>query len=621
MGAKSTGSHPTTTKADGHLLEYFRNTFVQGGGSDVQGPITGVVATGGVISDYTSGSKVYRAHIFTNSGTFDVSSIGTLPSSVEYLVVAGGGSGGRTGSGYGAGGGGAGGFRTNLTGHPLAGGGLSVSASPGSYTITVGAGGAGASGPGDVPGNKGGTSSFAGPDITTITSTGGGGGSRNNPAPANCTGGSGGGGYNSYAGGPGNNPPVSPAQGFAGGTGSPEGGAGGGGATGSGGSGSTPTGGAGGTGSNIDIVGFTTHYAVGGGGVSRTSPHNSPIDPHGVGGRGGQTTASTSGRFSTGGGGGARRGDNAGLTGAGGSGIVVVRYQIGTLQTSDAKASGGLISFYNNKTIHAFTSSGTFATNPGFNETVEYFMVAGGGGGGGSSGGGGGAGGYLTGTTPVAHPAPLTVIVGAGGEGDHTNGVDTSVNFPAGTLTAAGGGRGGGNQPSLSVNTPGLPGGSGGGSRNQSSNQGSGNQYGPTSPLNPAPAPGQGNNGAAGAFNPTIRGGGGGGAGGAGSSAVGGIGVQAPATFRDPSSEYGDPAPGAPSPGGFYFAGGGGAGSSYSEPNTAGGHGGGGDGGSQAIGTAAMTNTGGGGGGGGYTPLDHRGASGGSGIVLIAYPT
>ena len=33
MGVRSTGSHPNTTKADGHLLEYFRNTFVEGGGS------------------------------------------------------------------------------------------------------------------------------------------------------------------------------------------------------------------------------------------------------------------------------------------------------------------------------------------------------------------------------------------------------------------------------------------------------------------------------------------------------------------------------------------------------------------------------------------------------------
>ena len=30
---------------------------------------TGLTATGGIISDYTSGSDVYRAHIFTSSGS------------------------------------------------------------------------------------------------------------------------------------------------------------------------------------------------------------------------------------------------------------------------------------------------------------------------------------------------------------------------------------------------------------------------------------------------------------------------------------------------------------------------------------------------------------------------
>ena len=34
MGVKSTGSHPTTTKADGHLLEYFRQNFSAGGGGN-----------------------------------------------------------------------------------------------------------------------------------------------------------------------------------------------------------------------------------------------------------------------------------------------------------------------------------------------------------------------------------------------------------------------------------------------------------------------------------------------------------------------------------------------------------------------------------------------------------
>ena len=65
-------------------------------------------ATGGVISDYTSGSDVYRAHIFTSSGTFNITSLGTFDSNVDYLVVGGGGGGGGRSNG---GGGGAGGLR------------------------------------------------------------------------------------------------------------------------------------------------------------------------------------------------------------------------------------------------------------------------------------------------------------------------------------------------------------------------------------------------------------------------------------------------------------------------------------------------------------------------------
>jgi hypothetical protein len=37
---------------------------------------SGLTATGGVISDYVDGSDVYRAHIFTSSGTFDVTAPG-----------------------------------------------------------------------------------------------------------------------------------------------------------------------------------------------------------------------------------------------------------------------------------------------------------------------------------------------------------------------------------------------------------------------------------------------------------------------------------------------------------------------------------------------------------------
>ena len=136
-------------------------------------PTTGLTATGGIINDYTSGSDIYRAHIFTSSGTFVVSALATNPNftdTVEYLVVAGGGGGGGaadSGSYAAGGGGGAGGLRTNLSGHPLAGSAFPVTAGPTTYTVTVGAGGAGGTigdgAPGGEPGTAQGGNSVFGP--------------------------------------------------------------------------------------------------------------------------------------------------------------------------------------------------------------------------------------------------------------------------------------------------------------------------------------------------------------------------------------------------------------------------------------------------------------------------
>ena len=146
MGARSSRNTTQNNRSDGHLLEYFRNTFLRGGGGTNAPNIVlpGLTATGGVISDYTDGPAVYRAHIFTSTGTFSVTAPGTFGDTVEYLVVAGGGGGGsgNPGSDVGGGGGGAGGFRTNVSGHPLAGSAFPVSTSPGAYTVTVGGGGA-----------------------------------------------------------------------------------------------------------------------------------------------------------------------------------------------------------------------------------------------------------------------------------------------------------------------------------------------------------------------------------------------------------------------------------------------------------------------------------------------
>jgi hypothetical protein len=271
-------------------------------------------ATGGTIT--FSGGKTI--HTFTSSGTFTVNFGDTL---VEYLVVAGGG-------GAGEGGGGAGGFRT--------GSGFPVSSAPGSYTVTVGAGG----GFNQPQGSNGNPSVFS-----SITSTAGGGGG--GTGGVGQAGGSGGGGRRDggNAGGSGNTPPVSPPQGNPGGTASPgswKGACGGGGAgdPGGAGSGGTPTsetGGNGGSGTASSISGTSVTYAGGGGGgvegfADPTAAAGGQGGPGG-GGRGSinqgpNARTATSGTTNLGGGGGGRAITSAPVTpgGSGGSGIVIIAY-------------------------------------------------------------------------------------------------------------------------------------------------------------------------------------------------------------------------------------------------------------------------------------------------------
>ena len=160
MGAKSTGSHPTTTKADGHLLEYFRQNFGVGGGAALPTPPVGMVASGGIISDYTSGPAIYRAHIFTSSGTFDVTALGDFGDTVDALLVGGGGGGAKYGGGGGVG------AVVHVETKPI---------STGPNTIVVASGGVGgrADGSGSSPipaAADGGTTTFLG-----YSATGGGG--------------------------------------------------------------------------------------------------------------------------------------------------------------------------------------------------------------------------------------------------------------------------------------------------------------------------------------------------------------------------------------------------------------------------------------------------------------
>jgi hypothetical protein len=320
-----------------------------------------ITATGGTISCSPCGD--YKIHTFTSDGTFCVSAVGNPAgsNSVDYLVVAGGGSGAGGDNGVRGGGGGAGGYREShcatvsgcYTASPLATP-TSLPVSVQAYTITVGAG-APAPGPAvpiNSPSGKG--TSGSNSSFSTIISTGGGGGTTLSAGTAG-TGGSGGGGGSSCcapqkAGAAGNTPPVSPAQGFPGGCGTNYNGAplssaggGGGGATAVGGNGNCAPGagigGDGGAGATTSISASSTAYAGGGGGGSCTTT-SSGCGGAGGGGRGGRSCGSSgndagvAGTVNTGGGGGggsARMNpapSNPNVPGAaGGSGIVIIRYK------------------------------------------------------------------------------------------------------------------------------------------------------------------------------------------------------------------------------------------------------------------------------------------------------
>ena len=271
-----------------------------------------VTATGGTIT--TCGD--YKIHTFTGPGTFCVSYAGNANGSntVDYLVVAGGGS---ANAEFAAGG--AGGYRESsgaasgcYSVSPL---GACVSALPVTvqgYPITVGAGG------GSPTPTSGSNSIFS-----TITSAGGG----NGTGGAGTPGGSGAGGAAEVAPnnakGNGNTPPVSPPQGQPGGDGancggnSSRGGGGGGGAIAAGTNGTPSSGGNGGDGATSSINGTPTTRAGGGG-----------AGPGGTGGAGGGGNASGgSGTANTGGGGASWGRPVGGAAGAGGSGIVIIRYK------------------------------------------------------------------------------------------------------------------------------------------------------------------------------------------------------------------------------------------------------------------------------------------------------
>lgn len=288
---------------------------------------------------------------------------------VEYLVIGGGGSGGIGAQGSGSGGGGAGGYRSSVVGelsgrNSTAESRFDVTQST-TYTVTIGAGGPRLEGQGHSP-TKGNSSTFA-----TITALGGGGGITQtlagiSPPPGFSLtlldGGSGGGSAfdgqtgTSYSAGTG-----ATGQGFGGGTGASDGvgggiGGGGGGAGQAGSSAIISAAGKGGDGISSSITGTSVTRAGGGGGGRNANLGPTPTPGAGGAGGGGSATSSFTGNgddgsANTGGGGGATNPlvFTTSWSGAGGSGVVIVRYPVSRLINLGPGLTGTTSVIGNNK--------------------------------------------------------------------------------------------------------------------------------------------------------------------------------------------------------------------------------------------------------------------------------
>jgi hypothetical protein len=346
--------------------------------------------------------------------------------------------------------------------HWIAGGGGGVTWSGGAGTVGIGGKGGGGAGGKGVNG------------VAGTSNTGGGGGGSDYPAAIGAKGGSGvviiryltsgfsssipigsaggagaGGGvrgtYTATQGSDGSNAynytvlPSSPTKSPLGGAKTKDLAGGGGGAGGAGTAATMLMAGVGGEGYSCNITGSSVKYGPGGGGGARNtkfSPGAGGADGGGAGGEDGSD--GTNGTANTGGGGGGGGYHNEsqppydekiheGKGGAGGSGIVIVKY---------------------GSTVVSFTSSTTW-TVPGGVTSVKVLVVGGGGGGGESIGGGGGGGGVIYNESySVTAGNSIIVTVGAGGAGgDGTPGYPPGAkggNSVFGTLIALGGGGGAG---------------------------------------------------------------------------------------------------------------------------------------------------------------------------------
>jgi len=259
----------------------------------------------------------------------------------EYLVIAGGASGG---SGIG-GGGGAGGYLTNY-------GGTAIGLSPGeTYTVTVGGGGAATPFPPKIQGNDGSNSVLSGTGISTITAIGGGYGGTQPVFNDGNDGGSGGGAYNTGVGGSG-----TVGQGNDGGDGAPLAGGGGGGSGGVGSDGTPGSpGGNGGSATANSITGTPVSYAGGGGGGAPAQPNGGASGGGGATAGVGNPVGSSNATANTGSGSG---GSNDFSTGAGGSGVVILR--VATADYPGTTSGSPTVTTDGTDTIIKFTGSGSY---------------------------------------------------------------------------------------------------------------------------------------------------------------------------------------------------------------------------------------------------------------------
>jgi hypothetical protein len=419
-----------------------------GGGQSIVGSwgttnLPYVLFTGGSLTTYTNSGVTYNVVTFTSSGYFFVNN--TI--SVDILMTGGGGGGGKT-----IGGGGGGAEVKTFTNQSFS----------GSYTITSGAAGVGATGGAAsayTGGTSGGTTSVVGSGFSQNALGGGGGGGYN----VNATGsvGANGGGYAAGGGAP-----IAAGSGFYSGgtTGSnSNNGAGGGGAGGAGGNAISGTSGAGGAGVASSITGTTLYYGGGGGGGSR-SGYGAGASGNGGGGNGGdgnyQTTACDGGTGVRGGGGGAggfnNGGNYSGTAGSGSPGTVIIRW--------NAALTSGLDPNYPNLGSFTYLTAGGGGGGGGGTENYsshgQLYGTAGGAGGGviwvdafmnftgsgtircngvngtsngtGGGAGAGGAGGYVLITTKTFSSSGTFTANGGNGGSDTT------------TSDSSGGGGGGG---------------------------------------------------------------------------------------------------------------------------------------------------------------------------------